>query len=175
MRSIYQNNKVYGLTKGQYSPSSEKGYFSKTTPGGSIEESVNPIAIAIAQGATFVSRGFAGDMKHLTWLMEQALQHSGYSLIDVFQPCVSFNKINTYQWYQNRVYKLQDEEKYETSNRTQAFEKALEWGDRIPIGIFYQVKGKPTYIDQLPVLKKGALVKQGMRTNVGEEIKNLFV
>jgi len=91
------------LTKGQYSPTSDKGYFSKTTPGGSIEESVNPIAIAIAQGATFVSRGFAGDTNHLTWLIEQALQHRGYSLVDVFQPCVSFNKINTYQWYQQKL------------------------------------------------------------------------
>ena len=172
---IYQNNKVYGLTKGQYSPTSDKGYVSKTTLGGSIEESINPIAIAIAQGATFVSRGFAGDMEHLTWLIEQALQHKGYSQVDVFQPCVSFNKINTYQWYQKRVYKLQDESKYDTSNRTVAFEKALEWGDRIPIGIFYQVKGKPTYVDQLPVLKKGALVRQGLRTSVSDELKKQFV
>ncbi len=172
---IYQNNKVYGLTKGQYSPTSDKGFISKTTLTGSIEESVNPIAIAIAQGATFVSRGFAGDMKHLTWLIEQALQHKGYSLVDVFQPCVSFNKVNTYQWYMKRIYKLQDDPNYDPTNRTLAFEKSLEWGDRIPIGIFYQVKGKPTYADQLPALKKGALVKQGLRTKVPEEVKNQFV
>lgn len=172
---IYQNNKVYGLTKGQYSPTSDKGYYSKTTPGGSIEESVNPIAIAVAQGATFVSRGFAGDMNHLTWLIEQALQHKGYSLVDVFQPCVSFNKVNSYQWYQKRVYKLQDDKNYDATNRVLAFEKTLEWGERIPIGIFYQAKDKPTYVDQLPVLKKGALVKQGLRASVSEEIKNEFI
>ena len=96
-------------------------------------------------------------------------------MVDVFQPCVSFNKINTYQWYMKRVYKLQNEEKYDAFNRTMAFEKALEWGDRIPIGIFYQEKGKPTYVDQVPVLKKGALVRQGLRTRVPDEIKNQFV
>jgi 2-oxoglutarate ferredoxin oxidoreductase subunit beta len=103
------------------------------------------------------------------------MQHKGYSLVDVFQPCVSFNKVNTYQWYMKRVYKLQDEEKYDASNRTTAFEKSLEWGDRIPIGIFYQVKGKPTYADQLPVLKAGALVKQALRKSVPENVKNQFV
>ncbi len=172
---IYQNNKVYGLTKGQYSPTSDKGYISKTTLRGSIEESVNPIAIAIAQGATFVSRGFAGDMNHLTWLIEQALQHKGYCLVDVFQPCVSFNKVNTYQWYQKRVYKLQDDKNYDATNRVLAFEKTLEWGERIPIGIFYKIDDKPTYIDQLPVLKAGPLVRQKLRTNVSEDIKNEFI
>jgi 2-oxoglutarate ferredoxin oxidoreductase subunit beta len=172
---IYQNNKVYGLTKGQYSPTSDKGFVTKTTLNGSIEESVNPIAIAIAQGATFVSRGFAGDMKHLTWLIEQALQHKGYSLVDVFQPCVSFNKVNTYQWYTKRVYKLQDQANYNVTNRVLAFEKSLEWGDHIPIGIFYEVKGKPTYTDQLSVLDKGTLVKQGIRTSVLEDVKNQFI
>jgi 2-oxoglutarate ferredoxin oxidoreductase subunit beta len=103
------------------------------------------------------------------------LQHKGYSLVDVFQPCVSFNKVNTYQWYMKRVYKLQDETNYDLANRTLAFEKSLEWGERIPIGIFYQVKDKPTYADQLPVLKAGALVKQGLRTNVPEQIKNQSV
>ncbi|MDZ7342515.1 MAG: 2-oxoacid ferredoxin oxidoreductase, partial [candidate division KSB1 bacterium] len=90
-------------------------------------------------------------------------------------PCVSFNKVNTYQWYMKRVYKLQDDTDYDVTNRTLAFEKSLEWGDKIPIGIFYQVKGKPTYADQLPVLKKGAMVKQAMRTSVPEEVKNQFV
>ncbi|MBN1347987.1 2-oxoacid:ferredoxin oxidoreductase subunit beta [candidate division KSB1 bacterium] len=175
MVDIYQNNKVYGLTKGQYSPTSDRGYLSKTSLRGSIEESINPIAIAICSGATFVSRGFAGEIKHLTWLIEQALQHRGFSLVDVFQPCVSFNRINTYEWYSKRVYKLEDETGYDLTNRTLAFEKAFEWGDRIPIGIFYQVKGKPAYEDQLPVLNAGPLVKQDLRTNVPESIKNIFV
>ncbi len=101
------------MTKGQYSPTSDKGFVTKTTLNGSIEESVNPIAIAIAQGATFVSRGFAGDMKHLTWLIEQALQHKGYSLVDVFQPCVSFNRMYSYDWLRPRVYNVQEEPEYD--------------------------------------------------------------
>ena len=172
---IYQNNKVYGLTKGQYSPTSDKGYVSKTSLGGSIEESVNPIAIALATRATFVSRGFAGEMEHLTWLIEQALQHRGYSLVDVFQPCVSFNRVNTYQWYQQRVYKLQDETNYDVTDLTIAFNKSLEWGERIPIGVFYKIEGKPTYKDQISALKAGALVRQGLRKEVPEELKNEFI
>ncbi len=172
---IYQNNKVYGLTKGQYSPTSDRGYVSKTSLKGSIEDSINPIAIALAAGATFVSRGFAGDMKHLTWLIEQALLHRGYSMVDVFQPCVSFNKVNTYEWYQARVYKLQEEAGYDAADEGAAFSRALEWGDRIPIGIFYRSEGQPTYEDQLPVLKAGPLVKQGMRKTLPESLKNEFV
>jgi len=172
---IYQNNKVYGLTKGQYSPTSDKGYVSKTTLKGAIEHAVNPIAIALGAGATFVSRSFAGDMKHLTWVIEQALQHRGYSLVDVFQPCVSFNKVNTYAWYQQRVYKLEDEKGYDVTNLPAAFKKSLEWGARIPIGIFYKKEGEPTYKDQLPVLNAGPLVKQGLRTQVPEDVKNEFI
>lgn len=172
---IYQNNKVYGLTKGQYSPTSDKGYYSKTSLDGSIEESVNPLAIALATGATFISRGFAGELKHLTWLIEQALQHKGYSLVDVFQPCVSFNKVNTYKWYQQRVYKLEDESNYNVADSLEAFQRSQEWGERIPIGIFYRIEGKPTYKDQVPILKDRALVKQELRKEVPEEIKNEFV
>ena len=172
---IYQNNKIYGLTKGQYSPTSEKGFITKTSKNGSIEVSVNSIGLAIGQGATFVSRGFAGDIKHLTWLIEQALNHDGYSLVDVFQPCVSFNKVNTYQFYQQRVYKLQDEDGYDVTNREAAFSKAIEWGDRIPIGIFYQIKGQPTYKDELPVLKDKPLAKQKMRAHVPESLKREFM
>ena len=171
---IYQNNKVYGLTKGQYSPTSDKGYVSKTTLKGSIEQAVNPISIAIAGGATFVSRGFAGELKHLIWLIEQALQHKGYSLVDVFQPCVSFNKVNTYQWYQQRVYKLEDEPGYDVTNLDAAFQKSQQWGEQIPIGIFYRIE-KPTYSDHLPTLQKATLVKQGLRQQVPDSIKNEFV
>jgi 2-oxoglutarate ferredoxin oxidoreductase subunit beta len=171
---IYQDNKVYGLTKGQYSPTSDKGYKSKTSLSGSIEEAVYPLAVALAAGATFVSRSFAGDTAQLTSLIEQALQHKGYAMIDVFQPCVSFNKVNTYQWYQERVYKLQDDPNYDTSDLDAAFQKAREWGDRIPTGIFYQVQ-RPHYREQVPTLKNGALVKQGMRKNVPESIKDEFI
>ncbi len=172
---IYQDNRVYGLTKGQYSPTSSKGFVTKTSPGGSIEEAFNPIAVALAAGATFVSRGFAGDMNHLAWLIEQALNHRGYSMVDVFQPCVSFNKFYSYQWYQERVYKLQDESNYSTADLSEAFKRAHEWGDRIPIGIFYQNENVPTYAEQVPSLKVGPLVKQPSRSTLPESLKDEFV
>lgn len=172
---ICQNNKVLGLTKGQYSPTSDPGCVSRTTPQGSIEQSVNPIAIALAAGATFVSRGFSGDVKHLTWLIEQALQHRGYSIVDVLQPCVAFNKLNTYQWYQARVYKLQDAPEYDLQDKGAAFERSQEWGGRIPIGIFYRNDEQPTYEEQLPVLEAGPLVKRPLRSPLPESLKNEFM
>jgi 2-oxoglutarate ferredoxin oxidoreductase subunit beta len=172
---IYQDNRVYGLTKGQYSPTSSKGFVTKTSPGGSIEEAFNPIAVALAAGATFVSRGFAGDMNHLAWLIEQALNHRGYSMVDVFQPCVSFNKFYSYQWYQERVYKLQDEPNYSLADLSEAFKRAQEWGERIPIGIFYQNENIPAYEEQVPALKAGPLVKQPGRSILPESLKDEFV
>ncbi len=148
---IVHNNQVYGLTKGQYSPTSEKGYKSTSSPFGALEEPVNPLALAITQGATFVARGFAGDVKHLTWLIEQAIQHKGFALVDVLQPCVTWNNVNTFQYFQKRVYKLQDEN-HDVANRKLAWEKAQEWGDRIPTGIFYR-ENRVLYEEQLPQLK----------------------
>jgi len=172
---IYQDNRIYGLTKGQYSPTSKKGTITKTSPTGALEEQFNPISIALGAGATFVSRGFAGNVPHLTWLIEQAFQHRGYSLVDVFQPCVSFNRVNTYQFYNQRLYQLQDESNYDVTDINEAFKRSLEWDERIPIGIFYQNTSKPTYHEQVPALKDGPLVKKDLRTNVPESLKNEFV
>ena len=169
---IIQNNQVYGLTKGQYSPTSEQGFVTKTSPGGAIEPAVNPIALALAAGATFISRGFAGELPHLAQLIAQAIEHRGCALVDVLQPCVTFNKVNTYDWFRARVYKL-EEEGYDPSNREAAWEKAFEWGDRIPIGLFYQVEGLPTYEDQVPALRINPLVKQGLRLLTLEEVEAL--
>lgn len=170
---IIQNNQVYGLTKGQYSPTSERGFVTKTSPEGAIELAVNPIALALAAGATFISRGFAGELPHLAQLIAQAIEHRGYALVDVLQPCVIFNRVNTYDWFRTRVYKLEEEEGYDPSNREAAWEKAFEWGDRIPIGLFYQVEGLPTYEDQVPALRAGPLVKQGLRPLTSEEVEAL--
>src|SRR5439155_17545141 len=112
---IVENNQVYGLTKGQYSPTSDKGYVSTTSPEGSIEVMANPMAIAMAGGATFVGRGFAGDPKHLTELIKKAINHKGYALVDVLQPCVTYNKINTYDWYKERVYKADEDESFDNT------------------------------------------------------------
>ncbi len=155
---LVHNNQVYGLTTGQTSPTSEKGYKSKSTPNGALEEPVNPLALAIAGGATFVARGYSGDMKHLTELIMEGVKHRGFALIDVLQPCVTYNKIQTYAYYQQRCYKLTPENHDKTDYKA-AFDKAHEWGDKIPIGIFYQTQ-KPTYEDGLPQIKEKPLCKQ---------------
>lgn len=153
---LVHNNQVYALTKGQASPTSDVGFITKTTPYGAVSP-VNPIALAIVNGASFVGRGFAGDIDHLTNLIKKGIAHRGFALIDILQPCVSFNFKNTFQWYKERVYKLEDE-RYDPSDKKAALEKALEWGDKIPIGIIYE-ENLPVYEDQLPALSKGPLVR----------------
>jgi 2-oxoglutarate ferredoxin oxidoreductase subunit beta len=169
---IVQNNRVYGLTKGQYSPTSDVGMRTPTSPEGAIDRAVPPLGLAIAAGATFVARGFPGEMRHLAWLIGQALQHKGYALVDVLQPCVTFNRASSYDFYRPRVYKLQDEE-HDVTDRTAAWEKAYEWGDRIPIGVFYRVDGVPTYEEQLPTLQAGPLVKQPLEKLRPEQVQAL--
>jgi 2-oxoglutarate ferredoxin oxidoreductase subunit beta len=120
MTYIVQNNEVYGLTKGQYSPTSEKGFKSPSTPNGAIEEPVNPIALALTMGATYVARGYAFDIVHLKKLIVEGSKHKGFALIDVFQPCSTYNKINTMAWYKQRIYKLEDNG-HDTSNFLEAF------------------------------------------------------
>ncbi len=152
---IVQNNQIYGLTKGQYSPTSDKGFISTTSPDGAIERAFNPMAVGMAAGATFVARAFAGEPKHMADLIAAGIRHRGYALIDVLQPCVTFNRVNTYDWYRQRVYHLEDEG-YDPSNREAAWEKAYEWGDRIPLGIIYREEGLPTYEDEVRALKGGS-------------------
>jgi len=132
---IIHNNQVFGLTTGQYTPTSPKGFKSRSTPYGSLEEPLNPLLLALASGATFVARGFAGDITHLKMLIKEAIKHRGFALIDVLQPCVTY--YNTYQYYRERVYKLQN---HNPTDLRQAIEKALEWGDKIPIGILYKIE-----------------------------------
>lgn len=154
---IIHNNQVYGLTTGQTAPTSEKGMETKSTPHGVIEEQTNPVSLAITAGATFVARGFSGDITHLSHLMSAAITHRGFAVLDVLQPCVTFNKINTYQWFRERVYKL-DDRGYRQTTKTAALEKALEpWHTNIPLGIFWQEE-KPTYEDSLPQLKEKGLL-----------------
>jgi len=155
---IVHNNQVYGLTKGQASPTSDIGFITTSTPFGATNP-INPIGLALASGAGFVARGFAGDVAHLSTIMREGIQHKGFALIDVLQPCVSFNKKNTYQWYRQRVYKLEELQEYDPTEKEAAQKKSQEWGDRIPIGVFYR-SIMPTYEEQIPALKKGRLVTQ---------------
>jgi 2-oxoglutarate ferredoxin oxidoreductase subunit beta len=158
---IVHDNQVYGLTTGQTAPTSQKGFKTKSTPAGVLEEAINPLAIALAAGATFVARGFAGDIPGLSSLIGAALNHKGFAFVDVLQPCVTFNHINTYQWYREHIYTL--EANYDRTNRALAFEKALEWGPKVPTGIFYQVQ-KPTYEEQTPQITSQPLAEQPLAT-----------
>ncbi|MBP1707883.1 MAG: pyruvate ferredoxin/flavodoxin oxidoreductase, beta subunit [Chloroflexi bacterium] len=155
---LVHNNQVYGLTKGQASPTSDRGFVTKTTPAGAWDP-LNPMALAIAANASFVARSYSADTEHLSNIIKKALQHKGFSLIDIFQPCVTYNHINTYQFYQTHLYKLEDDKSYDPSNRVAAFQKALEWGDKIPIGLFYQVD-RPVFEENLKAASGVPLVKQ---------------
>lgn len=149
------NNEVYGLTTGQASPTAQIGFKTKSTPEGAVDEPINPLTLALTAGATFVARGFAGDMPGLTEIMKKAVEHKGFSVVDILQPCVTFDKVHTYAWYRSRLYKLETEN-YVPDNKLKALEKAMEWGDRIPLGIFYK-QDKPTSEDQEPALIGKAL------------------
>ena len=148
MTYLIHDNMVYGLTKGQMTPTSCKGYKSPSSPFGAIEESLNPMAMALSLGATFVARGSAGDAVHLTRILEEAIKHKGFALVDIFQPCVTFNKINTYAYFLQNTYNLDKLEGYDRHNFQMAMEKALEVG-KYPVGILYQSE-RPTYEEQDP-------------------------
>jgi 2-oxoglutarate ferredoxin oxidoreductase subunit beta len=166
---IVHNNRVYGLTTGQFTPTSPEGFRGRSTPGGSPEEPLNPIDLMLSSGATFVARGFAGKPKHLQFLMKAAVKHHGFAFIDVLQPCFTF--FNTYDFYNKGVYKLTDEG-HNASDREAALARAQEWsygeGERIPIGIFYQVK-KSTYDEKLLAGRIPVNLKPGNITSVLEK------
>lgn len=132
---------------------------------------VNPVLLALSAGATFVARGFAGDIKHLTEIIVEAIQHKGFSFIDVLQPCVTFNKKDTYDWYKERVYKINEQAGYETDTLLLAIEKSLE-PDKIPISIFYKTI-KPTYEGSLKQIKERALIDYDIKNiDIGNLLKN---
>ena len=161
---IVMNNQIYGLTTGQASPTTMKEVKTKSTPRGNIEQPINPIALALVSGASYVSRAYSGDPNHMADIIAGAIAHRGFSLVDVFSPCVTYNKFNTYAWFKQRLYKLESEAAFDPANYKLAFEKAMEWGDRIPIGVFYQGESA-VYEDSEPALKKGPLVSHGLRMN----------
>lgn len=153
MTYIVEDNQVYGLTLGQTTPTSDKGAKGPSTPFGIIEDPINPLALALANNCTFVARGFSGDIPHLTKIFEEAINHKGFSFIDIFQPCVTFNKVNTYEYFRKRCYRLEESD-YDKNNFEVAMKKAFEVGDKMPIGIFYQTS-KSTYEENDVGLKSG--------------------
>ncbi len=141
---IIMDNQIYGLTKGQTSPRSEIGFVTKSTPDGSIESSVNIMEMALSAGATFVAQGFSSDLKDLTTLIEQGINHKGFSLINVFSPCVTYNKVNTYDWFKQNLVKLSEMENYDPSNRAEAMKTLMEHNSLVT-GLIYQNKNQKSY------------------------------
>ena len=151
---LVMDNQIYGLTTGQISPTSEVGMKTKSTPHGSVELPINPIASAITNGATWVARGYTGNIKQLVSLIKAGIEHNGFAILDVFSPCVTFNKVNTYQFFKPRVQPLEDIE-HDPSDWKQAMEKAMVWGDVIHTGVFFQTNSRLTLEEQEPVLDEG--------------------
>ncbi|NTV90678.1 MAG: 2-oxoacid:ferredoxin oxidoreductase subunit beta [Clostridiales bacterium] len=146
------DNQIYGLTKGQASPTSAEGQVTEVQTTGNINTPLNPVLLAIAAGAGFTARAFSGDKEHLIEIMKQAISYEGYALVDILQPCISFNKVNTFAYYKERVYHL--EEGYDPSDKAAALLRALEYGDRIPVGVIYREQ-KKTFHNKNCVLAEG--------------------
>jgi 2-oxoglutarate ferredoxin oxidoreductase subunit beta len=167
---IIHNNGVYGLTKGQASPTLRLGLKTKALPKPNVNEAVNPIALALVSGYTFVARSYAYDVKHLKEIIKQGIQHKGLAFIDALQPCPTYNDINTKEWYAgedrkdpktgkptSRLYKLEEigydpvvrDLAEDLNKKMAAMTKAQEWGDRIPIGLFYKTELEPTYLERI--------------------------
>jgi 2-oxoglutarate ferredoxin oxidoreductase subunit beta len=158
---LVHNNQIYGLTKGQASPTTEEGLVTKAQPQGVPSIPFNPMAVAVAMQAGFVARGFSGMTDHLTALIQQAITHKGFSLVDILQPCVSFNKVNTFAWYKKRCYGLPKD--HNPADWEKAMKTAIEWGERIPVGVIYQNQ-RPTFEDHFPWLKNEPLTSCGVDT-----------
>lgn len=159
---IVMDNQIYGLTKGQTSPRSAEGFKTKSTPEGSIETVLSPLEIALSAGATFVAQSFSSNLKQLTSLIEQAIQHRGFSLVNVFSPCVTFNKVNTYEWFKEHIVDLDEQPPYDRSNRIAAMTKIMETNSML-CGLIYQDTSKPAYEDLVKGYREQPLAQQDIR------------
>jgi 2-oxoglutarate ferredoxin oxidoreductase subunit beta len=164
---IVMDNQIYGLTKGQTSPRSAEGFKTKSTPEGSIESSLSPLEMAMAAGATFVAQSFSSNLKQLTELIEAGINHKGFSLINVFSPCVTFNKINTYDWFKENIVNTDDIENYDPSNRVMAMTSLMETNSML-CGLIYQNKAKKSYQELIPGFRDQGLAHQDIRLTESE-------
>ncbi|MEB2656302.1 2-oxoacid:ferredoxin oxidoreductase subunit beta [Staphylococcus haemolyticus] len=171
MTYIVMDNQIYGLTKGQTSPSSAVGFVTKSTPKGNIEKNVAPLELALSSGATFVAQGFSSDIKALTKLIEDAINHDGFSFVNVFSPCVTYNKVNTYDWFKEHLTSLEDIEGYDTSDKQLAMKTVLDHESLVK-GIVYQDTETPSYESQIEELNESALSKHDIHITE-EDFNNL--
>ncbi|HIX44023.1 2-oxoacid:ferredoxin oxidoreductase subunit beta [Kurthia populi] len=163
---IVMDNQIYGLTKGQTSPRSAAGFITKSTPGGAIEPSLKPLEVALSSGATFVAQGFSTDLKELTAMIEEGMKHKGFSFINVFSPCVTYNKVNTYDWFKEHLTKLSDIEDYDSSNREQAMQTVMKH-EGLVTGIIYQDTETASYQEKVKGYSENALTYDNLE--LGEE------
>jgi 2-oxoglutarate/2-oxoacid ferredoxin oxidoreductase subunit beta len=173
MTLVVHNNQVYALTKGQASPTSDQGYKTLLQPEGVPYPPLHALALAVAQDCSWVGRGFAGLGDHLKEMYQQAMQHRGFALLEVLQPCVSFNKVNTFQWYKQRVYRVEDEPGYDPENELWAYQKAKEWGERIPLGVIFK-KSRPILEEAYPALADGPLGTWQVERPVAELLQDFY-
>lgn len=167
------DNQIYGLTKGQASPTSAEGHITDVQINGNSNTPFNPILMAISAGAGFVARAFSGDTQHLVSIMKEAISYKGYAFVDILQPCISFNKINTFGYYKSRVYHIEDD--YNPADKLEAFKKSLEFGDKIPLGVIYREE-KADFAERNQVLKSGLpLVDRQTSKEVVQKLIQEFV
>ena len=164
---IVMDNQIYGLTKGQTSPSSAVGFVTKSTPKGNIEKNVAPLELALSSGATFVAQGFSSDIKALTKLIEDAINHDGFSFVNVFSPCVTYNKVNRYDWFKEHLTSIEDIENYDPTDKQLAMKTVLEHESLVK-GIVYQDTTTPSYESQIEELDESALTKRDIRLSEQE-------
>jgi 2-oxoglutarate ferredoxin oxidoreductase subunit beta len=169
---IVMDNQIYGLTKGQTSPRSAEGFKTKSTPQGSVETALAPLEIALASGATFIAQSFSSNLKQLTMIIEEGIKHNGFSLINVFSPCVTFNKINTYEWFKEHIVDLEEIPDYDPSNRVMAMTKLMETNGMLT-GLIYQDKTRKSYEHLISGFKEEALAKQNINITEQEFTKLL--
>ncbi|CDN43546.1 MULTISPECIES: 2-oxoacid:ferredoxin oxidoreductase subunit beta [Paenibacillus] len=164
MTYIVMDNQIYGLTKGQTSPRSAEGFKTKSTPEGSIESVLSPLEIALSAGATFVAQSFSSDLKQLTALIEAGIKHEGFSLINVFSPCVTFNKVNTYDWFKENIVNLDGAagEGYDPSNRLAAMTKIMETNGLVT-GLIYQDTKRRSYENLVSGFQEQGLANQDLK------------
>jgi 2-oxoglutarate/2-oxoacid ferredoxin oxidoreductase subunit beta len=172
VKLFVHDNQIYALTKGQPSPTTAEGTTAGNMPFGVLSAPFNPMAVAIAMDCSFVARAYAAETEHLKGLMMEAINHTGFALVDILQPCVTFNRVNTYEWYKQRVYQIEAD--YNPGDREAAFARALEWGDRIPIGVLYRNR-RPTYEERVPQIKDAPLVRQAVdMKRIEKSLKELY-
>ena len=169
---IVMDNQVYGLTKGQTSPRSIAGFVTKSSPKGSIERPISPLELAIASGATFVAQGFSSDVKELVSLIEAGVKHQGFSFINVFSPCVTYNKVNTYDWFRENLTKVEKIEGFDPTDRKMAMEIVMQY-DGLLTGVIYHDPASKSYQDLLPGYKEAPLAKGNIHLSQ-EEFQSLM-